>query len=65
MDSGFVIRAGKAELSKLNSAYAESEEGECLAIIGSSGYVEISVNQGSAARVLGLKRNDVIEVHKI
>ena len=65
MDNGFVIRAGKAELSKLNSAYAESEEGECLAIIGSSGYVEISVNQGSAARILGLKRNDVIEVHKI
>ena len=65
MDNGFVIRAGMAELSKLNSAYAESEEGACLAIIGSSGYLEISVNQGSAARILGLKRNDVIEVHKI
>ena len=65
MNNGFVISAGKAELSELNSAYAESEEGECLAIIGSSGYVEISVNQGSAARILGLKRNDVIEVHKI
>ena len=65
MDSGFVIRAGKAEISQLNRAYAESEEGEYLAIIGSCGYLEISINQGSAAQVLGLKRNDLIEIHKI
>ena len=64
MDNGFVIRAGMAELSKLNSAYAESEEGACLAIIGSSGYLEISVNQGSAAKVLGLRRDDAVEIHK-
>ena len=64
MDSGFVILAGKAEISHLNCAYAESGEGECLAIIGSSDYLEISVNQGSAARVLGLTRDDVIEIRK-
>ncbi len=65
MSNGFVIRAGKSEIYQLNSAYAESEVGECLAIIGSSGYLEISVNQESAAQVLGLKRDDVIEIHKI
>ncbi len=65
MNNGYVIRAGMAEICQLNSAYAESENGECLAIIGSSGYLEISVNQGSAAQVLGLKRNDTIEIHKI
>ena len=65
MNNGYVIRAGRAEICQLNSAYAESENGECLAIIGSSGYLEISVNQGSAAQVLGLKRNDTIEIHKI
>ena len=64
MDKGFVIRAGKAEIYQLNCAYAESEEGACLAIIGSSGHLEISVNQGSAARVLGLRRDDVVEIHK-
>lgn len=62
MDSGYVIRAGSAEIRQLNSAYADSEKGECLAIIGSSGFLEISVNQGSAAHVLGLKRNDEIEI---
>ena len=65
MSNGFVIRAGKSEIYQLNSAYAESEKGRCLAIIGSSGHLEISVNQGSADQVLGLKRNDVIEIHKI
>ncbi len=65
MSNGFVIRAGKAEICRLNCSYAESKKGECLAIIGSSGYLEISINQGSAARILGLKRNDVIEIHKI
>ncbi len=65
MNDGFVIKAGKAEVYQLNCAYAESEKGECLAIIGSSGHLEISVNQESAARVLGLKRNNLIEIHKI
>lgn len=65
MDNGYVIRAGSAEIRQLNCAYAESEKGKCLAIIGSSGYMEISVNQGSAAQVLGLKRSDAIEIHKI
>ena len=65
MDSGFVVKAGTAEIYRLNRAYAESEEGECLAIIGSSGYLEISVNQRSAARILGLKRSDVVQIHKI
>ena len=65
VDNGYVIRAGGSKIYQLNSAYAESEKGECLAIIGSSGYLEISVNQESAAQVLGLKRDDVIEIHKI
>ena len=30
----------------------------------SSDYLEISVNQGSAVRVLGLTRDDVIEIRK-
>ena len=64
MDSGFVIRAGKAEIYQLKCTYAESEKGKCLAIIGSSGYLEISVNHGSAAQVLGLKCDDVIEIRK-
>lgn len=40
----------------LKQHYAQVARGEVLALIGSSGYVELSVNGGSAADVLGLKR---------
>ena len=33
--------------------YAEAPEGEPLALIGSDGFLEIAVNQGSAARIFG------------
>ena len=65
MDGGFVIRAGRVEIWHLNRTYSESGKGECLAIVGSSGYLEISVNQGSAAQALGLRRDDIIEIQKI
>lgn len=60
----FAIRAGNVEINRLNRSYAESQAGECLAIIGSFGRLEISVNQGNAARLLELKRGDPIVVRK-
>lgn len=54
----FEIRAGNTCLKKLNSSYAESEAREPLAIIGSFGLLEISINMGSAASLLGLKKGD-------
>ncbi len=60
----FVIQAGNVEINRLNRTYAESKAGECLAIIGSSGRLEISVNQGNAANLLELKRDDAIMVRK-
>ncbi len=60
--AGVVIHAGNAKIAHLNHSYAESPVGETLAIIGSSNRLEISINQGDAARVLGLKRGDAITV---
>lgn len=60
----FAIRAGNVEINRLNRSYAESQAGECLAIIGSFGRLEISVNQGNAAQLLELKRGDPIVVRK-
>ena len=57
-----VIHAGSAQLSHLNRSYAESAIGEVLAIVGSSNRLEISINQGDAAQVLGLKRGDTITI---
>ena len=40
--------------------YGEVEVGEPLALIGSHGYLEISVNQGDASKILGQKIGDKI-----
>lgn len=61
--SSFVIHAGIAKIDCLNHSYAESAVGELLAIIGSTNQLEISINQGDAAQILGLKRGDAITVY--
>lgn len=57
-----VIHAGSAVINHLNRSYAESASGETLAIIGSSNRLEISINQGNASGILGLKRGDAITI---
>jgi S-adenosyl-L-methionine hydrolase (adenosine-forming) len=48
--------AGEFRTRKLVSSYAAVARGEPLAILGSHGFVEIAVRDGSAAAVLGLQR---------
>lgn len=62
--STYEIRIGQTCLTRINRAYAESEIGEPLAIIGSFGLLEIAVNGGSAEETLGLKRGDTIAVQR-
>ncbi|MBI4576001.1 MAG: SAM-dependent chlorinase/fluorinase [Planctomycetes bacterium] len=50
------VRAGATEVGDSRTSYAAVDEGQVLAIIGSSGLLEVSVNGGSAERVLGLGR---------
>ena len=58
----YEITVGNTRLTRINRAYAESEIGESLAIIGSFGALEIAVNGDSAERHLGLKRGDAVVV---
>ena len=56
------ICAGSARIDHINRSYAESAVGEALAIVGSFNRLEISINQGNAAQILGLKRGDRITI---
>ena len=47
--------AGKP-VEKLAQTFAQGAAGEPVAIVGSSGFLEIAVNKGQAARVLGVNR---------
>lgn len=49
----FSLAAGQREVTKLAQTFAEETPGEVFAIVGSSGYLEIVANQGSAARMTG------------
>jgi S-adenosylmethionine hydrolase len=46
-------------------AYAEVAEGELLGLLGSSGRLEVGVNCGSAARILGARRGTPVRIAKV
>ena len=49
----FALSIGTEKIQRLALNYAEVPFGEPVAIIGSSGFVEVCVNQGHAAKQLG------------
>ena len=58
----FKISVGNATITKLASNYAEGAKGEVFAILGSGGFLEISVNKGSAAQVSGAGKGSEVVV---
>lgn len=54
-DDGLRVELGWARLEKIARTYAEVRVGEMLALIGSSGRLEVAVREGSAAQRLQLK----------
>ena len=62
--ASYEIRVGNTRLKQINRAYAASEVGEPLAIIGSYGLLEIAINGGNAEISLGLKWGDTVEVQR-
>jgi S-adenosylmethionine hydrolase len=56
------IRIGRKVLRKLSRSYADARKGELLALVGSTGHLEISVNQGSAAKAARIRRGDRVLV---
>jgi hypothetical protein len=54
------VEAGGREAGRLVTAYGEVEAGRLCGLIGSSGYLEVAVNQGSAAAVTGLGRGAAV-----
>ncbi len=58
----FKITVGNATVTKLASNYAEGAKGEVFAILGSGGFLEISVNKGSAAQAAGVGKGSEVVV---
>jgi S-adenosylmethionine hydrolase len=58
----FRVSIANREIEGLKQFYAESQKGEFLALFGSTNFLEIAQNQGSAARTLGLNRGAEVTV---
>ncbi len=56
------LRVGLLTLKGIASTFADVPEGEPLAYFGSSGRLEIAVNQGHAANQYGVARNSTVEL---
>ena len=57
LKSGTVqMRVNDRDVKRLVANFAQGEPGEPVAIIGSSGYIEVAVNKGNAARLLAAGR---------
>jgi S-adenosyl-L-methionine hydrolase (adenosine-forming) len=56
------IVIGRRHLSGIQATYGVVATGELLALINSDRQLEIAVNQGNAARLLGCQLNDPVEI---
>lgn len=58
----FSLMLGGQEIGVMARHYAEAPAGELVAIVGSGGYLEISLNQGSAAQRTGCQTGAAVEL---
>jgi hypothetical protein len=58
IDPAANVHAGGMNVGKIRRAYSDVPMGQPIALINSSGLLEIAVRQGSAANLLGLKVGD-------
>jgi hypothetical protein len=58
----FKITVGKAEVTKLVSTYAAGAPGELFALLGSTGFLEISTNKAAASRAAGADKGSEVTI---
>jgi S-adenosylmethionine hydrolase len=60
--AALALTVGRRKIAALAQNYAECSPGALFLIVGSSGYLEISVNQGSAAKQMGCKTGEPVKL---
>jgi len=60
----FVIKTGRRTIQGLKKGYWEGKRNETIALIGSGGFLEISVKEGNAQKRLKAKKGDKIEISR-
>jgi len=60
--ANFRLQLGNRTIDSIKKTYADGEHGELIAIIGSTGLIEISVRNSSAQQMLGLRIGDPVYI---
>lgn len=50
------------KLSSISTAYGDTKEGLPLVLFNTAGYLEVAINKGKAAGLLGLRLNDIVHI---
>ncbi len=58
----FRIRINEHEITRIHESFAAGGPSELFAVVGSSGFIEICTNRGSAARALNVNRGAEVEL---
>jgi hypothetical protein len=58
----FTIVFRSYEINKISRSYTDVAPGEILALFDSNGFLEIALNQGNAAGLLGLEVRNMIRI---
>lgn len=58
-----IVQVKNLNISALSKTYSDAKPGSVLALIGSSGHLEISINRDHAARILEIEPGDPVLVH--
>jgi S-adenosylmethionine hydrolase len=61
-DRSLIIRAGRKVIRGLKKGYWEGKKDEAIALLGSAGFLEISIREGNAQKALRVKRGDPIQI---
>jgi S-adenosylmethionine hydrolase len=58
----FRIRINGHEITQIRGSFEAGESSEVFAVVGSSGFIEICTNRGSAAKTLNVNRGEKVEL---
>jgi S-adenosylmethionine hydrolase len=58
------LQVGTHSVTRMVHTFASGNAGEAVAYVGSSGYLEIAVNKGNAAKTLGIGRGTAVVLTK-
>jgi S-adenosylmethionine hydrolase len=61
---GINLQVGNQAVTRLVETFAQGNNGEAIAYLGSSGYIEIGINKGNASRTLSVGRGTPVTLSK-